>query len=312
VSKGITVIGGPPKVGKTLLATQLALCLTSGQDFLRFPVRKSRVLITQQEISTQAMYQRLTKMWPEAQTWGGDPENSLALLNETGLFLNREPDIASLREAIRLHEAQVVILDPLARFHTVNENAASEIGPLIQQLRAICFDLGCSMVLVHHFRKPTEGREDGPGSLRGSSVLHADADAILTMDRKDLQERSPEYVRLSFELRHEESAPPMTLYRNPDTLIFDVVKADEPPDIRTLLQTLSAMPSPALQQDLIAAIHARTKRSERAIRGDLYAAQKQGLLDRDWKPGPGSKATWSLTPTGQAIVTASPANVRTS
>jgi len=310
VPKGITIIGGAPKTGKTLLTIHLALCLTSGQDFLGFPVRRCKVLLTQQEISAQAMYQRLSKMWPEARQWSGDPTRDLALLNETGIILNHPPDLASLTEAIREHEAQAVILDPLARFHTVNENDASDIGPLIQKLRKICYELGCSFVLVHHFRKPVEGRDEGPGSLRGSSVLHAEADALLTLDRKDLQARSPEYVRLGFDLRHEEAPPPMVLYRDPETLLFDVVKTEEPPDIKNLLQVLAAFPGPALQPDLIAAVQARTGRSERPIREDLYAARNQGLLERDWKPGRGSKATWALTPAGQAIVTASAANVR--
>jgi hypothetical protein len=64
--------------------------------------------------------------------------------------------------------------------------------------------------LVHHTGKPAQGDpRQGGHRLRGSSALFGAADSVVLLDR------TAEAWALSFELRHAEEPPPMTLQRSP-------------------------------------------------------------------------------------------------
>ena len=77
-----------------------------------------------------------------------------------------------------------MVLDPLVRFHGVDENAAADIT---QNPASCACDLQrrfeAAILLVHHSRK---SGATGPGqALRGSSELHAWGDSNLYLLRRD-------------------------------------------------------------------------------------------------------------------------------
>jgi hypothetical protein len=78
----------------------------------------------------------------------------------------------------------LLVLDPFVRLHRIDENASSEVAPLLAYLRELQRRFALAVVLVHHARKGA-GRVRGGQALRGSSELHAWGDSNLYLRRID-------------------------------------------------------------------------------------------------------------------------------
>jgi hypothetical protein len=78
----------------------------------------------------------------------------------------------------------LLVLDPFVRLHRVDENASSEVAPLLAYLRELQRRFALAVVLVHHARKGA-GAVRGGQALRGSSELHAWGDSNLYLRRLD-------------------------------------------------------------------------------------------------------------------------------
>lgn len=84
----------------------------------------------------------------------------------------------------RRHErwAKLLILDPFVRLHRIDENASSEVAPLLAYLRELQRRFHLAVLLVHHARKGGANMRAGQ-ALRGSSEFHAWGDSNLYLRR---------------------------------------------------------------------------------------------------------------------------------
>lgn len=86
------------------------------------------------------------------------------------LLLNNEAQVQELISAIQERELRLVLMDVFSVLHTVNENRAEEIAPILEACRRIQRETGCAVGLVHHLSK-VEGsivqRIRGTSALRG-------------------------------------------------------------------------------------------------------------------------------------------------
>jgi hypothetical protein len=112
----------------------------------------------------------------------------------------------------------VLVLDPFVRLHRIDENASSEVAPLLASLRELQRRFALAVVLVHHARK-SAGRVRGGQALRGSSELHAWGDSNLYLRRID------ERLLLSIEHRAAPSMAelPLALRRTDDAVALQIV-----------------------------------------------------------------------------------------
>jgi hypothetical protein len=78
----------------------------------------------------------------------------------------------------------LLVLDPFVRLHRIDENASSEVAPLLAYLRELQRRFALAVALVHHARKGA-GTVRGGQALRGSSELHAWGDSNLYLRRID-------------------------------------------------------------------------------------------------------------------------------
>ena len=91
--------------------------------------------------------------------------------------------------------------------------------------------------------------------MRGSSVIGADGDTYLTLTRYSKGEIS-NYQKLAFDLRNGASPDDMKVFRNPETLFYEICvtpakNQKEKLSIENVVFTLKAMGGQASRQDLI-------------------------------------------------------------
>lgn len=202
--RGVGIVGGEPKCGKSFLALDLAVAVSTGCPALsEFEVlRAGPVLLYAAEDQLSTVRERLDSI---ARARGTTLERlALHVITAPTLRLDHDSDCERLMRTVAALKPRFLVLDPLARLHRIDENVAGEIAPLLAYLRQIERKLACSVLLVHHARKGAHHLRAGQ-ALRGSSELHAWGDSNLYLRRKD------RLLRLSIEHRAAESPEDLTL-----------------------------------------------------------------------------------------------------
>jgi len=199
------IIGGEENVGKTILATQLALDIASGSSFLRlFDISKPRrVLVIQAEVA-EALYQR--RLAKSVKIYSRKIRSGYLHFAGPGIELDTKTGSDLFMTMVSETKADVVIIDPMYKFCSGDENSAGEVKRFLHVLDSALSEYGISVIMTHHKRKPyvtSSGKvvRVGLADFRGSSVLTGWADSRLIMTD------NPPKVTLDMELRHATSKP---------------------------------------------------------------------------------------------------------
>jgi hypothetical protein len=177
------IVGGEPKCGKSFLALEIAVAVAAGTPALgHFTVpTPGPVLLYAAEDDLVTVRERLESI-TRARGVCLDTLD-LHVITAPSVRLDHDVDRKRLARTTASLHARLLVLDPLVRLHRIDENAVSEIAPILAYLRAIERKLETSVLLVHHARKAA-GHIRAGQALRGSSELHAWGDSNLYLRRK--------------------------------------------------------------------------------------------------------------------------------
>ena len=120
------------------------------------------------------------------------------------LRLDSERDQLALDQTVARFRPALLLLDPLVRLHSLDENSASDISSLLGFLRSLNRRYQLALVLVHHLAK--RSRRNLGQSLRGSSDLHAWTDSACYLVR-----RADDRLQLTVEHRSAPAPDPLLL-----------------------------------------------------------------------------------------------------
>lgn len=239
--RGVGILGGEAKLGKSWLALDVAIAVAAGSMCLgRFEVpRPGPVLLYAAEDALHVVRERLESISAAAGIMLADLP--LHVITAPRIRLDVARDRAELRETIEEIAPRLLVLDPFIRLHSIDENVASEVSPLLAYLRQIERELSVAVLLVHHARKG--GGVRAGQALRGSSDLHAWGDSNLYLKRRGGT------LWLTVEHRAAPSPPPLpvALCERGDGLsmaVLDEAPAAETPKVASprerVLSALSA------------------------------------------------------------------------
>ena len=202
------LIAGQSKAGKSFLLIRLAIALANGGSWLGFRCNPGRVLILNLEVDDASYLHRIEKVTAAI---GSPRPNQLDVWNLRGLCTSIEELTPKLIERAQSKEYAAIILDPLYKLNTGDENSASEMGRFFNQLDQICTELHTSIICCHHHSKGAQGGKFAIDRASGSGVFARDPDAFLDMIRinpkdvgKTLEEGQTAW-RISFTLREFKS-----------------------------------------------------------------------------------------------------------
>ena len=210
LDKTMLVIVGPPKSKKTFLAQNIALAIASGKSFANFEITESKkVLYFLAEGGYFPNRDRLQKICADFKE---EYMKNYMLELITYLPINHEDHYKNMYELIKASGAEVVVIDPLIKFHDVDENSASQLSDVFGRIRGLIRELKVSVILVHH-----TGKVVSKGG-RGSSALVGEYDSCITIK---INKDSPNSINLSYDTRHTESPISNQIHFNPDTFWFE-------------------------------------------------------------------------------------------
>ena len=145
---GVTVLAGPPKVGKSLWSSQHALA------------RRSTIVV--EEGSMSGISWRLRRQWDAL---GGTGAPDLEVIHRQRIRLDDRASVARLRDHVQERRPELVVFDPLNRLHGADENRPTQMTPVMDALAGLAYDFGTAIVALHHTNKPSQDRR---GSISGT------------------------------------------------------------------------------------------------------------------------------------------------
>ena len=176
-----SLILGDPKVGKTLIVTDLAIHLAAGRrEWCGVPLyRRCRVLALLREDSERTTRRRIFQMARGAGIEHHELDGWLEIDGVTPLYFDDPKHVAQLSRQLKQYD--VVLIDSLSTIHNGDENSVESMAPVMNLWRDMSLTTKTSIPIIHHFRKsPNERgpqREKSVGDIlqsgRGSSIIAA-------------------------------------------------------------------------------------------------------------------------------------------
>jgi hypothetical protein len=176
----VTVLVAPGGTGKTAYAMVVAAALASGLNLLGEHVfERSSVAVLNLEDPMDELNRRLAairlryKLGPDDLAGryfmhsGEDRPLIMAGLDERG-FEIVHPDEEALIKEINAHEIGLIVVDPFAESHTLEENSNPQMIKAAAAWRRVARKTSCAIMLVHHVRKGVVADID---SARGAKAL---------------------------------------------------------------------------------------------------------------------------------------------
>ncbi|WP_018352208.1 AAA family ATPase [Longispora albida] len=177
--EGVTLLCGPPKVGKSWLSLDLALTVASGGTaFGRIPVEAGPVLYLALEDTARRLQDRMRTLL----AGGSAPENLTLLTACPALDMGGHDMITGWLDANP--GARMIVVDVLTKVRAEASQGATayqaDYAALAPLLR-ISHDYSITVVVIHHVRK--QGSDDFLATVSGTNGLAGAADATMVLAR---------------------------------------------------------------------------------------------------------------------------------
>lgn len=225
---GQLILGAHAKTGKSFTLLELARALSSAQTPFDCPVfsvpRPVRVLLIDGELGEHGLKKRAERIYTpdEIHRLRNFKDNFLYVCKIPELKLDDKQGRSLLYNLCNEVQPNVLIIDPIGRFHNYDENDAQEISKLfshLDEMQKLFKHNEMALIITQHMGKPKDKRAEmdelSPYEMRGSSKWFDNPDSIITMSRTHNLSTLWESWSLTmrFTLRHDTS---------PDDMIFHV------------------------------------------------------------------------------------------
>lgn len=181
------IISGASKSGKSFLLIELAICISEGLDFLNFKCQKSNVLYVNLEIDRPSCFDRIFKIY-DALKIKEPRKGGLSVWNLRGHAMPLDKLVPKLVRRTKGKSFDCIIIDPIYKVITGDENNASEMGYFCNQFDKIADETGASVIYAHHHSKGAQGGKAAQDRASGSGVFARDPDAIVDLIEVEIPE----------------------------------------------------------------------------------------------------------------------------
>jgi regulatory protein RepA len=181
------MISGALKSGKSFLLMELAIALAEGTKWLGFQCKKSKVLYINLEIDRPSFINRFIQIY-EAMKLKPKHNHDISIWNLRGeaMPLDKLAPILIRRVVRRGYDA--IIIDPIYKVITGDENNATDMGAFTNLFDKICKETGCAVIFSHHHSKGPQGFKRAMDRASGSGVFARDPDALVDLIELNITE----------------------------------------------------------------------------------------------------------------------------
>lgn len=194
------LVSGPSKAGKSFLLLELAVAIAEGKEWIGWKCRQGRVLYVNLELDRASCLHRIRDIY-KAKKINLPAIENIDVWNLRGNALPMDELAPRLiRRAIKRGYA-AVILDPIYKVITGDENSADQMAKFCNQFDKVCTELKCSVIYCHHHSKGDQGQKRAQDRASGSGVFARDPDALIDLVELEIDEKRSEQIRYHFQVR---------------------------------------------------------------------------------------------------------------
>jgi len=190
------LIAGPPKVGKSWVTLELALCVATGRRvFDAFETKRpGRVMVISLELGEADLYYRVQRLNDRELAAG-----RIRFCTDPMFRLTDKRSVEWLISEGKSFSPDLILIDPLFSAFDGDENSAKDMRPALQGLDQIRYELKTSVAVTHHLRKRQQGNLQAYtwDDIRGSGALAGWFDSAML-----LTPRSEDPLSFSAQMRH--------------------------------------------------------------------------------------------------------------
>ena len=213
------LISGSSKAGKSFLLMELCIAIAEGLTWLGFPCRQGKVLYVNLEIDPASCIHRFLKIYEALGIKPAHADNIL-VWNLRGRAVPMDQLVPRLVRRVQGKDLSAIIIDPIYKVITGDENSASDMAAFCNQFDKICAETSCSVIYCHHHSKGAQGAKRAMDRASGSGVFARDPDAQLDMIELELSDdvknweakRGATAWRLESSLREFENIVPVNFW----------------------------------------------------------------------------------------------------
>ena len=188
------LISGPSKAGKSFALMELCIAIAEGKSWLGFPCKKGRVLYVNLEIDPASCIMRFMKIY-EALGWQKKHMDDIIVWNLRGHAVPLDKLVPKLIRRVHDQHFDAIIVDPIYKVITGDENNASDMALFCNQFDKICTSTGCATIYCHHHSKGAQGAKKAMDRASGSGVFARDPDAQLDLTPLEMTDDLKNYVQ---------------------------------------------------------------------------------------------------------------------
>lgn len=174
------LVAGPSKAGKSFLLMELCIAFAEGRSWMGFQCEQGKVLYVNLEIDEATCEHRFLDIYAKLgytpETWHAGNIQVLPLRGQAKPLDDLVPQLIS---AIKDQKYLAVIIDPIYKVITGDENNASDMGHFCNQFDKLCQGVPCAVIYCHHHSKGAQGQKKAQDRASGSGVFARDPDALI-------------------------------------------------------------------------------------------------------------------------------------
>lgn len=174
------LLAGPSKAGKSFALIEMAIAIAEGGSWFGWKCSQGRVMYVNLELDRASCLNRFRDVY-DAQ--GLKPKNlkNIDVWNLRGKSVPMDKLAPKLIRRAKGKEYIAVIIDPIYKIITGDENSAGEMAHFCNQFDKVCTELGCAVVYCHHHSKGDQVGKRSMDRASGSGVFARDPDALIDL-----------------------------------------------------------------------------------------------------------------------------------
>ena len=172
------LLSGASKSGKSFALIELAIAFSQGTEWFGFKCEKAKVCYINLEIDRPSAIDRFGII-TDALKIDRRVIGNIKLINLRGKAKPLNELVPELVKDLRDSQIDVIIIDPIYKVITGDENNATEMAQFCNQFDILCDKLHTTVIYAHHHSKGTQGGKSAQDRASGSGVFARDPDAIM-------------------------------------------------------------------------------------------------------------------------------------
>lgn len=174
------LLAGPSKAGKSFALIELCCAIAEGRPWLGFPCAQGKVLYVNLELDRASCLHRFKDVYT-ALGWAARSLTNIDVWNLRGNSIPMDKLAPRLIWRASQKNYLAVIIDPIYKVITGDENSADQMAHFCNQFDKVCTELGCAVIYCHHHSKGAQGGKRSMDRASGSGVFARDPDALLDL-----------------------------------------------------------------------------------------------------------------------------------